>query len=688
MKHEKLQALDPASPTSTANPHHRGDIQGLRALAVVSVVAGHAGVTALGGGFVGVDLFFVLSGYLITELLIREWTRHGRISLSGFWARRVRRLLPAATLVLVATALASAFWLPAVQRKPVSLDIVWSAVFSANWRFAQQGTDYFAEDRAISPVQHYWSLGVEEQFYVLWPLLVIGCGVLAARWARRSSGRRRSEDGAGIRTTIAILAAIVIIVSLVYSIRLTSVNQPYAYFGTPSRAWQLGVGALLAAGSPFVRRLNLPVRTVLAVGGLIAFAWAVLSLDETGGSISYPGTAALVPTLAAAALIAAGSGGSTAIGSALSWGPLQWLGDLSYSLYLWHFPVLVIGISYFDPAGWLVRTGLVAIAVVAAWVSYTWLETPVRMLPRLARSAGLSLALGVTLVAASTTVALAAPSLGSSETTVLNAQGEKVELGPVLIDPLLGLRDPDALGCTAVSFETTENDACDRGDPDGDKTVILMGDSHAASIYRAIEPAAVDSGWRMKLWTKPACGIADVTYYDTQRKTAFDQCDQYHETMFQRAIDEDPDLVVLSSAVNDTKRVVSPSGKILDAETSRPLIVAGYRKTIEQFTSRGIPVVVIQDWPMAPESMPDCLLRTRDARECAFDRSEVPRPEPQAVEGLDGVQLLTVDDEFCDESSCSPVPADVLVYRDSNHFTFEYATSLAPLMQREILDRY
>lgn len=279
----------------------------MRALAVIAVILAHAGASIAEGGFVGVDLFFVLSGYLITELLIREWHRAGRISLRQFWARRARRLLPASTLVLVVTAVAAAV-LPAAQRRPVMTDIIWSALFAGNWRFAREGTDYFARDRAVSPVQHYWSLGVEEQFYVLWPLLVVACGLVAARIARRG----------GIRWTVGILAVAVIVVSCLYSVQLTETNQPYAYFGTPSRAWQLGLGALLACISPAVQRLGPRPRLVLAAGGLTAFLWAVLTLSETGSSAAYPGTAALVPTIGAACMVAAGDGGTTVLGRAPS----------------------------------------------------------------------------------------------------------------------------------------------------------------------------------------------------------------------------------------------------------------------------------------------------------------------------------------------------------------------------------
>lgn len=362
---------------------------------------------------------------------------------------------------------------------------------------------------------------------------------------------------------------------------------------------------------------------------------------------------------------------------------------MSYSLYLWHFPVLVIGTTYLEPAGWLVRSCLVGVAVVAAWLSYRYVEDPLSSHPVLASSAWVSLATGAALILTTSGTAMAASALSGSSTRVLNAQGQRVDLGDDLIDPLAGARSTSVPGCTAVAFEATTNDRCLFGDPQGDKTAVLLGDSHAASLGMGLLPAAEDAGWQVTMWTKPACPIPSVTYYDGSRRTANAPCDTWRDATLAKTIEMRPDVVVPISAMSDAKQVMDPeSGERLSAEESRPHIVEGYRTTIERLTAEGIPVVVVQDWPSSPEGVPDCLLQTRDARRCSFGRPSVPRPEPQAVRGLDGVRLLTVDDGFCGESRCSPVPDDILVYRDTNHFTRSYALTLGPLLTREILDRY
>ena len=667
----------PASRTS----HHRADIQGLRAIAVGAVIAAHAGVGAVAGGFVGVDLFFVLSGFLITELLIRERERTGRISLPGFWARRVRRLLPASTLVLVVTAIASALFLPVVQRASVVTDIIWSTAFSANWRFAQQQTDYFAQDRAISPVQHYWSLGVEEQFYLVWPLLVVACAVAAHVLARRNTH--------AFRWIIGSTAAVITVVSCAYSIQLTGTNQPYAYFGTPARAWQLGIGAVLAAAVPLIMRLGRKTCTALAVVGLVGFAGSVLLLTEDGTGPAYPGAVALVPTLASAALIAAGTpSAGTIVGSVLAWRPLQWLGDASYSLYLWHFPILIIGMSQFEPAGWLVRTGLVAATVVIAGLSTRYVEAPIRTLPRLARRPALSLGMGVLLAGLSVSVAVASPKLPSdSATSVLNAQGQRVDLTTPLTDPLAGFdRGPDAPKCS-LSFPQVVPDACDFGDVTSSRRLVLLGDSHAGNIFYGLRPAAEAAGWRLTWWTKNACPIADSTVYDETRRTKFTGCDEFRRKIIARTIAAKPDLVVLSGAYIPNKRAYDrETGKRLDRDQSYEEFVRGWRSTITQFTDRGIRVAVIKDWPRAPDNPVDCLAKTHDARECTFQRQPKPDPESVALRGIQGVKLVDVDDEFCPEKTCYPVVRNLLVYRDPSHLTRAYVEQLTPLLRKELLD--
>jgi peptidoglycan/LPS O-acetylase OafA/YrhL len=667
-----------ASPLEHDHPRHRGDIQGLRAIAVAAVVAYHAGVKALGGGFVGVDLFFVLSGFLITDLLVREWAGTGRINLPRFWARRARRLLPASTIVLVATAIASATLMPVLRRGEIARDIEWSALFAANWRFADQQTDYSASDRAISPVLHYWSLGVEEQFYLVWPALVIICGLLAYAAARV----RGLGSGAPIRLAVGVVAAAVVVMSFGFELKETVANQPYAYFGTPARAWQLGVGALLASCLPLLSRMHVSARTVLAIGGLVGLATGMVVLRDTGGETVYPGLAALVPTLSGAALIASGTGSTpTVIGRVLSLAPMQWVGDLSYSLYLWHFPFLIIGASYFEPAGWMVRAALVAGAVVCAWVSYTWIENPLRRLPSLARRNWLSLALGTALVGMAWSVASAAPALApGAPAYVINEDGQRVKLRPALWQ-VEDINQVKGLDCPTVFEKKT----CFFGDRQSKKQIVLLGDSHAQAFGQGVKAVVEKRNWGLTVWAKAGCTVADVSLYDDVLKRRYTECDAHRKESLKRTIRAKPSAVILSSARNDRRRVYDRrTGKLLSIEASRKVIVAGWRSTVRQLTDAGLRVVVVKDWPRAPFNPPECLASKGDARECTFATSRVPDAEPIAVKGLPNVKLFSFDSEFCKNHTCSPVLGDLLVYKDTNHISYAYALHLSGRISRAL----
>ncbi|WP_161962413.1 SGNH hydrolase domain-containing protein [Nocardioides speluncae] len=639
----------------------------MRALAVGTVVACHAGVPGLAGGFIGVDLFFVISGFLITGLLLAEAEKDQRVSLLGFWARRARRILPASTVVLAATGLASALILPVLQRPTVSVDLVWSALFGANWRFAQQQTDYLAQDRAESPVLHYWSLAVEEQFYLVWPLVV---AVAVAVFA----GRRVSA-----RLVLGVTTALIVVASFGYAVHLTAVNQPFAYFGTPARAWQLGAGALLAIASPLLRKLRPVATNSMATLGLAGYMWSVVSLRETGGTTPYPGWLALVPTVAAVLLVASGSGPRLpVVGRILSVRPLQVIGDLSYAWYLWHFPFLVLGHVWFaDRAGPLVTTALVVASLGAAWLTFRYIEAPIRRLPTLVVSSRRSLQLGAALVACAVTTGAFAPSLGSNPTTtVASEDGRVVTLRPAPADAAGDAVSMRATGCD-LDFEEVEPPACDFGQADSDKRVILLGDSHAAMMFPPLERAAQKHGWWLTSWTKSACPVADVTKYDESRAREFRECDEFRTKILRRIIEANPDVVFVASAVTPDRRVIDrASGELLEPGPSRRLIQAGLRKSVRQLVAAGIQVIVMVDPPSAPFNPPACLAEAESVTECEFPRPELRNTERRALTGIGGVSFLDFTKQICATETCTPVRGNILMYRDTAHITKTYAMTL------------
>ena len=379
-----------ATPASGQAParRFRADIDGLRAVAIILVVAYHADIPRFGGGFVGVDVFFVISGYLITRNLFSEADRTGGVALVQFWARRIRRLVPALALVIVATFLATMWVRPVIGWGEVAAQGRAAALYVSNLTFASASTDYFAADVRSSPFLHTWSLSVEEQFYVVWPLLAGAACLLAAR-----SGRRRAWLVGAF--------ALVGVVSLPLSLAQTADGSVWAFYGLPSRAWEFAVAGLLAAVP--ARWLGWPraARALASVGGLALIAFATLRFEE---SDPYPGVRALVPVLGTLLLIASGDGSADGGFRPLTWlfctAPAQWLGRVSYSWYLWHWPAIVLAVDAFDRDTVGLRTTAAVVALGIAAAAHHLVENPVRFHQGLARSSRPTIAMGVVVTAA------------------------------------------------------------------------------------------------------------------------------------------------------------------------------------------------------------------------------------------------------------------------------------------------
>ena len=363
----------------------RADVQVLRAVAVLLVVLYHAGVPGLAGGYIGVDVFFVISGFLITGLLVKEQERTGTISILKFYGRRMRRIMPAAALVLLATVVASYHWLGYIRGAHIAEDAQWSAVFLANFHFAAIGTDYLNAQSDPSTLQHFWSLAVEEQFYVVWPALFLVLGRV----------RRR------IAPVVLIVAA-----SYVFSIVATTQNATQAYFSPFTRACELGAGALLALLADRTARLPRSAGHVLSIGGMIAIVVAACTMTD---AMAFPGAIVAVPVLATCAVLAGGSViAGTRLDEVYRFRPVQLIGLWSYSLYLWHWPLLTIAEERLGHApAPTVRAILVLAAVALSAVTYYVLENPVRNLPVLRRRAVVSVAMGLVLIAVVVAVTVA-----------------------------------------------------------------------------------------------------------------------------------------------------------------------------------------------------------------------------------------------------------------------------------------
>ena len=705
----------------------RPDVQGLRAVAVGVVLLYHANFPFLTGGFIGVDVFFVISGYLITGLLLREAITAGRINLADFYARRARRILPAATIVLVVTLALTALFLPQIRWEQIGIEAAGAAVYVVNWILAKN-TDYLNADVAASPIQHFWTLSVEEQFYIVWPLLLIAVLWLATRTRKNASAplsqtRVLGFAGAGI--------ALILIPSLIWSIYYTDANAAPAYFITTTRLWELAIGAALAVFATQLARIPDWFGYLLGWAGLAGILAA--SFLYTSTSPAFPGSAALLPTLASAAVIAGGLNGraSKGVGRLLGLRPMRWIGDISYSLYLWHWPLVVVA-TYLLGGELRFRWGLVVVvfSILPAWLSYRFIENPFRDWKRLKVSAARSLSAGAGLVAITLVCATAvvfvprvtAPPAVAENVAELGAEAlmdqagkppHAVELpgkfftaeaagGPIseqLIASFNGLGKPvdsvadgftpsalDARsdnpplyseGCQ-LSEDEAKPKPCVFGDTSSSTTVMLVGDSHAAAWMPALDIVAKKHQWRLVTNTKSGCSFADVT--QTRFGGAFPTCDQWNQSVLEQVIAEKPLFVV---TVNAGRRGVWQNGTALQGDQKVQAFGAGLRSHWAALNKAGIPVRVIKDTPEIPFDLPECVsANPTQLTKCATPRDTAinkrPHPELDAVKKLPDTELIDMNDWICpDASSCPAVVGNVLVWRDTDHITATYSRTLA-----------
>ncbi|MFD3328488.1 SGNH hydrolase domain-containing protein [Streptomyces sp. NPDC058701] len=704
LRHRRRRGAQPPGPPASGSrsggesgpsPHRsafRPDIEGLRAVAVLAVLAFHAGVPGTAGGFVGVDVFFVISGYLITGLLVREAVTTGRIRLGDFFSRRARRLLPSAAVVLGVVAVAGAWLTVPLRRADLEYDVVASALSVANWRFVAQQTDYLAAGHGQSPLLHFWSLAVEEQFYLFWAPLLAVIVLCAARAVRR---------GRAVRSAVALVAAPLVLGSFALSLYWTGSSVSLAYLGTLSRVWQFGVGALLALLPWHLMRGPRPLRLLCGWAGAAAIGWCVVSYDA---STPYPGLAALVPTLATAAVILAaipGRGerdvqGAYGVGRLLAGRAPRAVGRLSYNLYLWHWPVLVLAEARFGSFGWPARTALTLAAVLPALATMRWVEQPLRRsrtvseLPRRGLSVGVSaivLPVVLALVVGSTTLHLLGPATpgdtkglppgaASGPSLLTRTAGAPPAGGPVVPSPLQARKDfpPDA-PCE-VAPAVTSSPECLFGAVDSPDRIVLLGDSHAGQWFSPMLALAAERGWALQELVKQGCPLARLEVHSPQLGRAYRECDLWRADALERLRQQPkPRLIVIASLNRYTA----------DAK----VLAEGWEKTLEPLRALGAPIVYIEDTPVPGTDVPACVSGSPDSPgACAFSRADSRQPDPLALRiasgALPGVRSISVNPVLCpgDGPTCPAVVDRILLYRDDAHLTNVAAVVLTPRLER------
>ncbi|WP_316308325.1 acyltransferase family protein [Clavibacter michiganensis] len=729
---ELRSAPDDKNPPSegdspTVNRGFRPDVEGLRALAVVAVIVDHL-FDWPSGGFVGVDVFFVISGFLITGLLLKEYERTKTISFLDFYKRRVRRIMPAALLVLVVSTAVSFLVFNVVRAQASLWDAVWSALFVSNWHFASAGTDYFASDGPISPFRHYWSLSVEEQFYLVWPVLIF----LVITFARRRTPKNRVKRARLFTQTIGITVGVLIVASLAWGFYETSARPTVAYFSTFSRAWELGIGALLAIFAARLATLPAAIRPVL---GYVGLAGIIASFFVVSGDNAFPVPFGLLPVVATALVIASGIGGGSKAMVPITNPVTTYIGRLSFSLYLWHFPAIILLASLLGTGTLEYYGAAIGATLVLAIASFHLVEDPIRrsswLDPKKAgrRSSGAQLkmtvaALSVVAVAVVGVVAVAVvrdeptgqsqlgngtPSTGGTNApieatgTALATRSEQVTAAlatdewPAL-DPAVesfGDFGRDVIapewakdGCLGAdlakekdAIQNTEHCVYGNAAAGPEKTAVIFGDSLAIS-YAPMLRSSLGDDWKVRVLTMARCPASTVTSTDTDG-SEYTECTDFRNWALGEMNATKPALVLMSEAVDNSYLSSKATGGAADREWQ-----AGALTTMNSLKTAASNVIVLSR-PPAATALVECKTPTSSPNDCQSTVSpsfisHARTMEAAATEVGAPVQFINTQGWFCSQGTCPAFVNGIPVRGDTSHLTARQSQDLAPIMSDEL----
>ncbi|CAB4680737.1 unannotated protein [freshwater metagenome] len=610
-------------------------IQGLRALAALLVTLFHA--KWVNGGFIGVDIFYVISGFLITGLLLREIERTGTINFKEFYARRFKRLLPTSFFVLLITAVASWLLIPDTMRSSLGRDIIAASLYVSNYLFAWWQADYQNLDATPSPVIHYWSLAVEEQFYLIWPLLILFFFIAATKFKKK--------------ILLTLLVATVTALSFVFSIYQTETSPIWAFYSLPTRAWELGLGALLV--------LLPPIKTKKLVG-LLGFIFIIVSAFIFGETTAFPGVNAVLPVLGTVMLISTINSWPPFLNDVANSRMFQWLGEISYPLYLWHWPLLVLPSTYFArPLAIYERILAIIATIILADLTHRFIEEPFRKHktePTLVfKRSGV-----ITLVSVLIGTAIIFSSSDKIDVSGINGA---VSLAQIKARPLV--YDD---GCHA-NYAQTKSDECIYADTKSDKTMVLYGDSHAAQWFPALVEIASRSGYRLISLTKSACPSVDTVRLD-QGGFKMSRCKQWRINTIKRIQEINPDVLIMSSF-----QYFAQPPRFTDREKWWN---DGQRKLLTEVKNISPHLIYITDTPHPLRDIPACLANYSISKCNTTQRSE--------DLSISGFNVINPNSWLCSRV-CPAVKDGVVAYRDASHISVDIAIALIPRLTQALREQ-
>lgn len=670
---------------------YRPEIEGLRTVAFILVAIFHIWFNRVSGG---VDVFFTVAGFLIAVTLLGQIRRDGRVRAGRFFGRLALRLLPTVSVVLLAVLVLTVLITPFAEWRDVFQQVIASVTYWENWYLAFNAVDYLAIDTSRSPVQHFWAISIQGQFYILW---FVAFGVSA--WIAQRRGQ-------SVRHVALVVFSLAIAASLVWSVYQTHTDQQFAYFSTLTRVWEFGLGGVLAL---VVDRIRLN-RTFAAILSWISLATIVSIGVLLPVADSFPGYVALIPVVAACTIIATGQqearwGASAVLASK----PLVWLGGLGYGVYLWHWPVLIFALEVRNhaQAGPLTGAAVLVVSVALAWLTKRLVETPVLRwrdsgAVRVRRTAFAGVAIctlivvtgaGIGLVRVDSQIAqeqemLAHPCLGANilddmrNCDVASLDGAVVPSNPST-DSALIFRGKDSAGrrC-ATGMTSSAFSPCVFGNANSDTKIALIGNSHAAVWFPAYREIAERNDWRLDSFFKNSCTFNSASRSQPQdiwRTT----CDEWNIKLSEYMADAGPYDYVLTSSIALNNSFIGTDGKI-----SMQAGVDGYKDVWQPLIDDGATILAVRDYPRATKDVLDCARenpdaiceRPRDDAVVEFDNEAI----AVAASELDGAEVIDMNDWFCIDDVCPAVIGNVQVYRDVSHFTNTYGLTLTDALLREI----